>query len=215
VDIASLSCEVDGVPGMLLPPERYAEAMSHLGIGPETTVIAYDDNRSMPASRLVWGLLRYGHKNAAILEGGWNGWLQHGYPITQDEPPTFSAHFVPQPDDSTIAELAWLRSRIGMPDFVLIDTRRPDEYAQGHIPGAIHWEWVNSLLDGTETLRPDKDVRAELEALGITPDKEIVTYCRSGARASHTFLLLRRLGYPRVRNYDGSWLEWSARELSQ
>ena len=86
--------------------------------------------------------------------------------------------------------------------------------AAGHLPNAINWDWMNGVpTEGWETLRPTGELAAELAAVGITPDKEIVTYCRSGARASHTLMLLRTLGYPRVRNFKGSWLEWSARVL--
>ena len=102
------------------------------------------------------------------------------------------------------------------PDLLLLDTRSRSEYAQGHLPGAICWDWMNGVpLQGWETMRPATELRTELELLGITPDKEIVTYCRSGARAAHTYLLLRNLGYPRVRLYDGSWLEWCSRVLKE
>src|SRR5690606_13221428 len=126
------------------------------------------------------------------------------------------ARFVPRPDPAHMAELAWLQERLGDPDLVIIDTRTSGEYNAGHLPGAILWDWMNGVPVGSwDALRPTDELAAELTALGITPDKEIVTYCRSGARAAHTYLLLRHLGYPRVRNYDGSWLEWSARVLGE
>ena len=114
------------------------------------------------------------------------------------------------------APLPWLLDQLKRADLILLDTRTPGEFAQGHLPGAICWDWMNGvLLQGWEMTRPAAELRSELGLLGITPDKEIITYCRSGARAAHTYVLLRSLGYPRVRLYDGSWLEWSSRVLKE
>jgi thiosulfate/3-mercaptopyruvate sulfurtransferase len=214
VDLAALTMTVDGVQGMLIGPEAFATVMGQLGIDDERAVVIYDSNWGMPAARVLWALAYYGHSNAAVLNGGWDRWEEEGRTtsksITLPEPQRFTATPVP----AFLAELPWLQSRLEDPSVVLIDTRTPTEYAAGHLPNAINWDWMNGVpVEGWDAIRPADELAAELAALGITPDKEIVTYCRSGARASHTHLLLRSLGYPRVRNYDGSWLEWSARVL--
>ncbi|MEZ4709092.1 MAG: sulfurtransferase [Caldilineaceae bacterium] len=210
VDLRSLSHTVDGVEGMLLSLEQYAAQMNRLGVDAQTAVVLYDDNWGMPAARVLWTLARYGHTNAAILNGGWDRWQEEGHPTETapfTPPPTT---FTPQPADNHLAERAWLLPRLDDPNVVIIDTRTPAEFERGHLPGALSWDWMNgAALEGWNTVRPPEEVRAELANLGVTPDKEIVTYCRSGARAAHTYLLLRHLGFPRVRNYDGSWLEWS------
>lgn len=210
VELADLAGEVDGVEGMLLAPDAYAATMSRLGVDHSKTVIAYDDNWGMPAARVLWGLIRYGHTNVAILNGGWDRWQEEGRPQSTEWSTPSPARFEICPNDSHLAQRSWILAQLDRPDFVLVDTRTPNEYAQGHLPHAVNWDWMNGVpLEGWDAVRQDDALRAELTSLGITPDKEIVTYCRSGARAAHTYLLLRSLGYPRVRNYDGSWLEWS------
>ncbi len=96
---------------------------------------------------------------------------------------------------------------------VLLDCRREDEFAEGHIPGAKLRPWDASLTRRAyQGFREPAELQAELTALGITRDKDVVTYCGTGLRAAHAYLLLRLLGYPRARNYEGSWTEWSARD---
>jgi thiosulfate/3-mercaptopyruvate sulfurtransferase len=214
VDLAALATTVDGVQGMLIGPEAFAATMGQLGIDGDRAVVLYDSNWGMPASRVLWALAYYGHSNAAVLNGGWDRWEEEGRPASKSLELPAPTRFTAQPTPSVLAELNWLQSRLEDPNVVLIDTRTPKEYAAGHLPNAINWDWMNGVaVEGWDTVRPADELAAELAGLGITPDKEIVTYCRSGARAAHTHLLLRNLGYPRVRNYDGSWLEWSARVL--
>jgi thiosulfate/3-mercaptopyruvate sulfurtransferase len=214
IDLAALAMRVNGVDGMLIGPEAFAAIMGQLGIDDERAVVLYDSNWGMPAARVLWALTYYGHLNAAVLNGGWDRWQEEGRPSSTTLALPAPAHFTASPTPTLLAELPWMQAHLDDPNVVIIDTRTPNEYAAGHLPNAISWDWMNGVpVEGWDTLRPADELAAELAALGITPDKEIVTYCRSGARAAHTHLLLRNLGYPRVRNYDGSWLEWSARVL--
>lgn len=210
VELSTLSREVDGVAGMLLPPGEYATRMGALGVDASKIVVVYDDNWGMPAARVLWGLRRYGHANVVLLTGGWDRWSEEGRPASTDNVTPAPTHFVVNEDGDQIATRSWILAQLKRPDLVLVDTRTPAEFDQGHVPTAVNWDWMNGVpVEGWDALRQDDAVRAELAALGITPDKEVVTYCRSGARASHTYVLLRELGFRRVRNYDGSWLEWS------
>ena len=210
VELAWLSGVVDGVEGMLLPADAYARVMGLLGVDTLRTVVIYDANWGLPGSRVLWGLLRQGHTRVALLDGGWNRWRQEGRPTSTESARPSPAVFQPHPADDTIATRDWLLARLDDPQVAIVDTRTPGEYAQGHVLGSVNWDWLNGVpVDSWDAFRPADHVRAELAALGVTPDKEIVTYCRSGVRAAHTFVLLRHLGFPRVRNYDGSWLEWS------
>lgn len=214
VDLAALAATVDGVQGMLIGPEAFAAVMGQLGIDDDRAVVIYDSNWGMPAARVLWALAYYGHSNVAVLNGGWDRWLEEGRPTSQTINPPAPTRFTPRPTAGYLADLSWVQAHLEDPNVVLIDTRTPNEYAAGHLPNAIAWDWMNGVpVEGWDAVRPAEELATELAALGITPDKEIVTYCRSGARAAHTYLLLRHLGYPRVRNYDGSWLEWSARVL--
>lgn len=210
LDSNTLICEVNGVEGMALPPDAFAHHMSRLGVDQKRGVVIYDDYWGLQAARVLWSLARYGHKNVAVLNGGWDRWQQEGR--SQTSPPSTSrpAQFDPHPDDRHIAEYAWLVQQISRPDLVLLDTRALGEYQQGHLPGAVCWDWINGVpMDSWDFMRPPEELMAELADMGVTPDQEIVTYCRSGVRAAHTYLLLRSLGFPRVRLYDGSWLEWA------
>ncbi|MEZ4836307.1 MAG: sulfurtransferase [Caldilineaceae bacterium] len=210
VELSTLSREVGGVAGMLLPPDEYSARLGELGVDESKLVVVYDDNWGMPAARVLWGLRRYGHVNVALLTGGWDRWIEEGRQSSTDDVTPPSVHFVVRQDDAQIAVRPWILQQLGHPDLVLIDTRTPAEFEQGHVPGAVNWDWMNGVPEeGWDALRQDDAVRDELAALGVTPGKEVVTYCRSGARASHTYVLLRELGFERVRNYDGSWLEWS------
>lgn len=209
----------DGVQGMLIEPATFAELVGGAGIARATNVVIYDANWGMPAARVLWSFRRYGHNRVAVLNGGWDQWTGDSLPISTD-PVTPAPVDYPEPDIHAglehLAELNWIQAEKDRDDLVLIDTRSPKEYEQGHLPNAVNWDWLNAVPVGEwEMVRPAHELKAELEGLGITPDKEIVTYCRSGARAAHTYVVLRQLGYPRVRNYDGSWLEWSLRVLGQ
>lgn len=201
-----------GIEGMLIGPEPFAMLMRRLGIGTGTTVIVYDDNLGLTAARVVWSLLRYGHRRVALLDGGWEAWEALGHPITTDVPSAANSTadvYVPRPADDTLADLDWVRAHLNTAGVVLLDVRGPSEVEMGRIPGAVAWNWENG--SGLErTFRDADELRGELAQIGVTPDNEIVTYCQSGVRASHTYVLLRELGFERVRMYDGSWFEWSS-----
>lgn len=214
IDLAALTTTVEGVQGMLIGPGPFSTIMGQLGIDNDHAIVLYDSNWGMPAARVLWSLAYYGHSNASVLNGGWDLWVEEQRPISKSIALPTQTHFNATPTPNLLAELPWLQSHLENPNVIIIDTRTPAEYSAGHLPNAINWDWTNGVpKQGWGTVRPADELAAELAALGITPDKEIITYCRSGARASHTHLLLRNLGYPRVRNYDGSWLEWSARVL--
>ncbi len=210
LELRSLDREIDGVPGMLLPPAPFARAMSRLGVTQERAVVIYDNNWGLPAARVLWALVRHGHSNVAILNGGIDRWQEEGYATTTESTVPAPASFDPRVRDEHLATKSWLQERLTDSDVLLLDTRTRGEFAAGHLPGAICWDWINGVpVDSWDALRANRELREELARLGVTPEKEIVTYCRSGARAAHTYLLLRHLGFPRVRLYDGSWLDWS------
>lgn len=212
---AALQTFRDGVPEMLVDPSAFEAQMGQLGIRETDTVVLYDDMWGMPAARGLWALERYGHEDVRLLDGGLGRWKGEGRPLVINTPAPSPTVYRATPVDEREVSHEWLRTHLDDPDIVIVDTRSPNEYRQGHMPGAVNWDWMNAVpTDSRSTLRPDDELRAELEAIGITPDKDVVAYCRSGARSAHVYLTLRHLGYPRVRNYDGSWLAWSLKEMN-
>ena len=122
------------------------------------------------------------------------------------------------PDASKLATWDLVYERLGRAETAIVDTRSTEENTGelvraargGAIPGAVHLEWKNNLAaDGR--FKTIEELRAMYVPLGVTPDREVITYCQGGYRAAHTYLALRRLGYPHVRNYTGSWKEWGDR----
>jgi thiosulfate/3-mercaptopyruvate sulfurtransferase len=210
LDLSRLGTKDATRDNILLAPAPFSELMEELGISAGDAVVAYDDQWGLAAARLVWALHYYGHTVAGVLDGGWDRWVDEGRPAADGTPRPARGSFRAAPDHDLGVEIDWLRANVGKPEPVLVDTRTPAEYEQGHVPGARSWDWFNAVPPGSwdATRNPD-ELRAEWAAMGIEAGKEIVVYCRSGMRAAHTWVVLRHAGFPRVRLYDGSWQEWS------
>lgn len=190
----------------LVPGPTFATLMGRLGIDGQTTVVVYDDVWGMHAARVVWALRRYGHSRAAVLSGGAEGWVGAGAALTRGAILAYPRSFALGKDAAQRVDLAWLQAHTGDRAVLLLDVRGAHEYAAGHLPGAVNWEWSNGTPTGSwAMLRPPGELQTELQRLGITPKRRIVTYCGSGMRAAHTYLLLRSLGYPEVRVLDDAW----------
>lgn len=185
------------------------------GIGKDSIVIFYQNNSGYDAARGVWLLNFLGHEKAKLLDGGLNLWKRKRLPTSTEDPSGSKrrSKFSARLDESQFATLAMLSERKSSKSYQLIDTRAPGEFngkyhralKAGHIPDSMNMEWKRALRrDGT--LKNAKQV--ERLYSGIAPGKDIVTYCQSGYRAAHSWLVLRLLGYHNVRNYLGSWYEW-------
>lgn len=209
-----------------LGPEAFADLMQRKGIAPDSTVVFYGDNFNWWAAYALWVFSLFGHADLRLLDGGRAKWLAEGRPMTTDHvgrPPT--VYPIPTRDDSKIR--AFLGDTIshaetGKP---LIDVRSPEEYRGermhmpdypnegalrgGHIPGAKSVPWKRAAADDG-TFKTAEELRAIYQTeQGLSPDDEVIAYCRIGERSSHTwFVLTHLLGYPKVRNYDGSWTEY-------
>lgn len=172
-------------PVFVMQPDQFAAAMSELGIGNDTEVVLYDAAGSLNAGRAWWCLAYFGHQKARVLNGGWNRWLKEGRPLTMAEPNIPKASFVPRVDDSQRATAEYLMAALSRPDVVVLDVRTDGEWdgsatrgnkRSGHIPGAVHLEWTNNLVaDDERCFKSPDDLKAMLEAAGVTPDKEVIT----------------------------------------
>lgn len=173
-------------PNHVLPPDKFAELMGRLGIGDDTLVIAYDGFGSLYASRFWWALNYYGHDKVKVLNGGWNLWLKEGRPVTFAEPRYPRATFTPKVNESVMASVEYILGAIKRPDVALLDVRSDGEFTGenpremkygGHIPGAVHIEWLNNVTkDDIQMLKPATELREMFQAAGITPEKEIIAY---------------------------------------
>ncbi|HEY2992855.1 MAG TPA: sulfurtransferase [Methylomirabilota bacterium] len=206
--------------GYRLPnPDEMQRLLARLGIGRDTRVVIYDDSQGLDAARLFFTLDVYGIRHVAILDGGSARWRATGGAWTADVPRVSQPATSPLTlDAARVADADWIKAHLGDKSVALLDARSPGEYTAkdvrarrgGHIPGAVNVEWTRHLrADGT--FKPIEELRAMYAAEGITPDKTVVTYCQTQHRASHSYFVLRLLGYPRVAGYDRSWSEWGNR----
>ncbi len=194
------------------------------GINPNTTIILYGDNNNWFAAWALWQLKMYGHSDVRLMDGGRKKWLAEGREVSLDAPQRqpgtytvngFNREFRAfQPDvyntlqqDSTV--LVDVRSNDEFTGKVLSPPGLPETCQRGgHIPGAANVPWGQACNeDGT--FKSAEELSALYGGKGVTPDKDVIAYCRIGERSSHTWFALKYLlGYPNVRNYDGSWTEW-------
>jgi len=204
------------------PLEAFLWIIEHLiqakGVNSDSHVVIYDDMAGMRSARLFWFLEFFGHSDAHVLNGGFNAWATAGMPVTQEASIPKTGNFKMKPRRELLATAEDVLARLKSPDAVLVDTRSDGEWTGelvraargGRIPGAVHLEWTQNL-DEKGFFKSPEDLTAMYAAQNILPDKEAIPYCQGGYRAAHTYLALRLLGYPRVRNYLGSWAEWGNR----
>ncbi len=189
------------------------------GVTPDRPVVVYEGKSGMRAARAFWFLEYLGHPNVRVLDGGVPAWTRAGFPLTTDAVAPKPSKWHGEAHPELLATAAEVNERLGDTATAIIDTRSDAEYygeevrakRGGAIPGAVHLEWTNNLTpDGT--YKSADELKTMYEALGVTTDREVVTYCQGGYRAAHTYLALRLAGFPRVRNYTGSWKEWGDSE---
>lgn len=189
------------------------------GVTPERPVVVYEENSGIRAARVFWFLEYLSHPNARVLDGGLAVWTRAGHPVTTDTVAPTPSAWHGTPDPSRLATWQQVHQHLGDPQIAIVDTRSDGEYCGdvvrakrgGAIPGAVHLEWTRNLTEDGRYKSPD-ELRPMYAAIGVTADREVITYCQGGYRAAHSYLALRRLGFTRVRNYTGSWKEWGDRE---
>jgi thiosulfate/3-mercaptopyruvate sulfurtransferase len=209
-----------------LTAKEFAALCSKKGIRRDDTVVFYGDNYNWWAAYALWVFSLFGHPDVRLLDGGRQKWVAEGREMTREAPARPATEYpVPERDD---AQIRALRDQVmahvaaGRP---LIDVRSPGEYTGellhmpdypqegalrgGHIPGAVNKPWKAAVNEDGSFKPVDELRRIYADELGLSPSDDIIAYCRIGERSSHTWFVLRHLlGYPQVRNYDGSWTEW-------
>jgi thiosulfate/3-mercaptopyruvate sulfurtransferase len=189
------------------------------GVTASTPVVVYDDHSGIRAARAFWFLEYFGHPSVRMLDGGFTAWTAQGLTITRDAAPPPASEWTGTRDERKLATWKEVRNALGRGDVVILDTRTDGEYTGaavrarrgGAVPGAVHIEWTRNLTPGGE-FKAAAELKKMYEDAGVTPDREVITYCQGGYRAAHSYVALRLLGYPRVRMYIGSWKEWGDRK---
>jgi thiosulfate/3-mercaptopyruvate sulfurtransferase len=200
--------------------QELAKKFALLGITGTEKIVFYEEHTGTRAPRALWFLSYSGYSNGKVLHGGISGWREAGYPLSSELAARPPRPFKVRENSEILASADYVSRRIRNPGCVILDVRSQEEYSgldssrqdsrTGHIPGATWLEW-KELLDGMMNFKSVAELQKRLFDAGVTPDKEIIAYCQSGSRSSNTYLALRILGYPRLKNYIGSWQEWSSR----
>jgi 3-mercaptopyruvate sulfurtransferase SseA len=202
-------------PGLLPEQAQLEQLFGELGHNPDAVYVVYDDEGGGWAGRFIWLLDVIGHTRYHYLDGGLQAWLAEEREISTTVPAASAQAVALQLQPEPTATREYLQSRLGAADLAIWDARSPGEYSgekalaqkAGHIPGAINFEWTAGM-DPARALRIRQDIQAQLNSLGITADKEIITHCQTHHRSGFTYLVAKLLGYPRVKAYAGSWGEW-------
>src|SRR5689334_20535216 len=207
--------------------KAFAKLLSDAGVTPKTTVVLYGDNNNWFAAFAFWLLQLYGHTAVKLMNGGRAKWVAEGRPLVTERTSVRATTYpVPKKINSGVrAKRPDVEKALKAKKIALVDVRSTPEFVgeiiappgmtetaqrAGHIPGAASIPWAQTVReDGTFKSRDE--LEALYEAKGVTPDKDVIAYCRIGERSSHSWFVLHELlGYRRVRNYDGSWTEWGS-----
>ena len=205
--------------------EDWQELLRASGIGNDTKIVLYGDNNNWFATFAYWLARMFGHEDAVIVNGGRKKWELEGRPLVTDVPAVERTDYqAGSLDEGRRALYDDVRQHIRQAGAALVDVRSPAEFTgeiiappglpetaqrAGRIPGATNVPWLSAVNEEDGTFKSADELREVYGGKGITPDRDIVVYCRIGERSSHSwFVLSELLGYDKVRNYDGSWTEW-------
>jgi thiosulfate/3-mercaptopyruvate sulfurtransferase len=204
----------------MMPPESFAQTMARLGISNSTRVVLYDDRGGLLAARLWWMLNAYGHPNVALVNGGWVQWTAEKRPTTTTTTPVAAARFTATLNRAWLATADDVQAAIGKSGQRILDARTVAEMdgsdtrlsaRGGVIPSSVPVYWEDLLDPVAKTFKPAEDLQAIYTAAGLRPADTVIAYCWVGHRSAVDLFALRLIGYDHLRNYLGSWEEWSKR----
>jgi thiosulfate/3-mercaptopyruvate sulfurtransferase len=206
------------IKNVIKPAEEMAAIFGQKGISADKTIVVYDEGSGKYAGRMYWVLKYLGAANVKILNGNMKAWKAARKPLTDAASTLKPTTFTPTTNTEEWISMADVQNAAGNPEFVIVDVRTPDEWAgkattelrKGHVPGAINIDYVN-VLDANGMLKSKEELTALFTAKGVTPDKTMILYCETSIRAGIVYFALKSvLGYPKVKVFDGAYLEWQA-----
>jgi thiosulfate/3-mercaptopyruvate sulfurtransferase len=204
------------------PLKAFMHMIHHIfelrGISEKNEAVVYENQSGMRAARALWFLDYFGHPHASMLDGGMQAWKAAGFATTTEAIAPKAARFKISERCDVLATAQDVLQSLNKNETAILDTRSRSEYLGmqiraargGAIPGAIHIEWTDNL-DDSGKFKSATELQAMYSRAGITPDKEVISYCQGGYRSAHSYVALRLIGFPRIRNYIGSWKEWGDR----
>ena len=203
----------NGVKGMVADKEAVEQALERLGISSNTKLIFYDDADSKWATYMFWVVEYHGHKNAAVLNGGWQKWEGEKRPLSTDIPKVKPVSFKAQINKNLIVDTDWVKKNISSPKVKIINVRPEKDYIDGHIAGTINIPWLENLQGaGTKVWKSKNELMQMYEKEeGIKKDETVISSCMFGILAGGTYFTLRLLDYKDVKLYDGSQSDWVAK----
>ncbi|WP_049909078.1 sulfurtransferase [Haloarcula japonica] len=211
-DEHGVESDADAGDGMLPDEDDWAQLLSEAGVSPESNIVAYDDHHGVFAARFLVTAELFGHDpdRLHLLDGDFSSWQLERETSSESPVVEPTDYGVARPDSTPLVGPDAVADAADDPDAVLVDTREEGEYDEGHIPGAVLLDWRNLVDDETRGLLPRDEALSVLENAGIVPDKRVVLYCNTARRISHTYVVLRHLGFEQVDFYEGSLTEWEA-----
>jgi thiosulfate/3-mercaptopyruvate sulfurtransferase len=206
------AAEGDGGEGMLPGEDVFAGLFGEAGITREDHIVAYDDHHGVFAARFLVTALLYGHppEQLHLLDGDFSAW-QLERPVSSESPTVEAVEYdIQRPAETPLVDSDEVAAALEDNNTVIVDTREEWEYEDGHIPGAVRLDWRALVDDETRGLKSRAEMEEILHEQSIVPENRIVLYCNTARRISHTYIVLRHLGYPNVGFYEGSLTEWEA-----
>ena len=210
------------IPNKIPDEDQISALLSEAGLTADKHIVVYDDQMGPWAGRMIWTLHSIGHTQCSFLNGQLPAWTAAGFPLETTINTAEPSHYPVTLKPGYLADIPYITSHLNDSSHIVLDVRSAAEYSGekvinakrgGHIPGAVNYEWTRALIS-TEIplLRPAEEILAELAALGVTPDKTVITHCQTHRRSGLSYLFTKHLGFDKVRCYDGSWFEWGNRD---
>jgi thiosulfate/3-mercaptopyruvate sulfurtransferase len=204
----------EGDEGMLPGVETWERLLSEAGVESDDHLVAYDDTHGVFAARFLVTAELYGHSRDRLhlIDGDYSAWNRERETTTDATPVSPTEYAVREPDETPLVDYEFVVDALDDEDTAVVDTREEWEYEEAHLPGAVNLDWRELVDDETRGLKPREELEAILESNGIEPERRVLLYCNTARRISHTYVVLRSLGYEDIAFYEGSLTEWEERD---